>query len=463
MDKEDPNYKLLSNLVLYAHLRKQKTSYVDNIIEMCNNDYHPNRLRFSYKTTEVPSGRLAAGGDKKNQYFAALNIQNIPKPHVEMWYYITVKEALQAYPDLIQYMFEEKDGKKVERRDWKYTVTKTVDGKEEVTEYTMTRILDWVFANHPWEIEGVQEYIIEGFQQKRNIRSCFLPDEGRYWVSIDYAAEELRIAALVSGEPVWQKVFTEGGDVHESTAKAIWGEENYNRDLRKLAKGANFGILYGQNEYNFAEKFDGDIEKSRAFLDQYKGSLPVLFRWVNAHQRSSQQHGMITTYFGRPIRTKSYFDSGDYKKAAYARRLSVNATIQGTGADVLKIAFMKLWKQIFSNEENRDKVKFLLTVHDEINYQIKKEDVRTIVPMIIKIMRLQLPEWSFPLDVGLSLGNRWGMDFDFVFDTNTFQILHPKGDPYNPEKKVKIVENDNHQTWEDKETEVEYEMPKLEF
>ena len=172
---------------------------------------------------------------------------------------------------------------------------------------------------------------------------------------------------------------------------------------------------------------------------------------------------MITTYFGRPIRTKSYFDSGDYKKAAYARRLSVNATIQGTGADVLKIAFMKLWKQIFSNEENRDKVKFLLTVHDEINYQIKKEDVRTIVPMIIKIMRLQLPEWSFPLDVGLSLGNRWGMDFDFVFDTNTFQILHPKGDPYNPEKKVKIVENDNHQTWEDKETEVEYEMPKLEF
>lgn len=463
MDKEDPNYKLLSNLVLYAHLRKQKTSYVDNIIEMCNNDYHPNRLRFSYKTTEVPSGRLAAGGDKKNQYFAALNIQNIPKPHVEMWYYITVKEALQAYPDLIKYMFEEKDGKKVERRDWKYTVTKTVDGKEEVTEYTMTRILDWVFANHPWEIEGVQEYIIEGFQQKRNIRSCFLPDEGRYWVSIDYAAEELRIAALVSGEPVWQKVFIEGGDVHESTAKAIWGEENYNRDLRKLAKGANFGILYGQNEYNFAEKFDGDIEKSRAFLDQYKGSLPVLFRWVNAHQRSSQQRGMITTYFGRPIRTKSYFDSGDYKKAAYARRLSVNATIQGTGADVLKIAFMKLWKQIFSNEENRDKVKFLLTVHDEINYQIKKEDVRTIVPMIIKIMRLQLPEWSFPLDVGLSLGNRWGMDFDFVFDTNTFQILHPKGDPYNPEKKVKIVENDNHQTWEDKETEVEYEMPKLEF
>lgn len=461
MDPSDPNYKLLQNLVKFAHLRKQKTSYVDNIIEMCNNDFHPNRLRFSYKTTEVPSGRLAAGGDKKNPYFAALNIQNIPKPHVEMWYYITVDEMLQHYPEMKDLMYDE-NGK--EKREWHYTKRTISEGQVETeVNYTMTRILDWVFANHPWEIEGVQEYIIEGFQQHRNIRSCFMPDDGRYWVSIDYAAEELRIAALISGEPVWTKVFSEDGDVHESTAKAIWGEENYNRDLRKLAKGANFGILYGQNEYNFAEKFDGDINKSREFLEQYKGSLPVLFRWVNAHQRVSQQKGMINTYFGRPIRTKSYFDSGDYKKSAYARRLSVNATIQGTGADVLKIAFMKLWKQIFSNEANRDKVKFLLTVHDEINYQITKEDTRAIVPLILKIMKLQLPEWPFPLDVGLSLGNRWGMDFDFVFDKNTLQILHPKGDPYNPEKKVKIVENTNHQTWEDKETEVEYEMPTIEF
>lgn len=464
MEKDDPNYRLLSNLVKFAHLRKQKTSYVDNIIDMANNQYHPNRLRFSYKTTEVPSGRLAAGGDKKNPYFASLNIQNIPKPHVEMWYYITVKEALQHMPDLFDHMFEEKDGKKVEKREWKYTKrTLTSDGVDKEVNYTMTRILDWVFADHPFEIEGVQEYIVEGFRQDRNIRSCFMPDEGRYWVSIDYAAEELRIAALISGEPVWQTVFATGGDVHESTAKAIWGEENYNRDLRKLAKGANFGILYGQNEYNFAEKFDGDINKSRAFLEQYKGSLPTLFRWVNAHQRISQQRGMVNTYFGRPIRTKSYFDSGDYKKAAYARRLSVNATIQGTGADILKITFLKLWKQIFSNEENRNKVKFCSTIHDEINYQITKEDTKTIVPLLIKTMRMQLPGWKFPIDVGLSIGNRWGMDFDFVFDPNTFEILHPKGDPYNPEKKVKIVENTNHQTWEDKETEVEYEMPTIEF
>ena len=456
----DPNYKLLSNLLQYAHLKKQQTSYVDNIIAMCDNVYHPDRLRFSYKTTEVPSGRFAAGGDKKNQYFAAANIQNIPKPHVTSWYYVTLDDALKYLPDLQTHMYAP-DG--TEYRDFHYIKREiTSTGVDTTTDYHMAHILDWLFADKPFNLPNVQEYVVEGFKQHQNIRSCFVPDDGRYWVSIDYAAEELRIATLVSDEPVWTEVFSTGGDVHVSTAYAIWGKENYTKDLRKLAKGANFGILYGQNEYNFAEKFDGDINKSRQFLEQYKAALPTLFRWVAAHQRQSQQKGVVTTYFGRPIRTKYYFGLNDYRKTAYAKRLSVNATIQGTGADVLKLAFMKLWKQIFSNDSNRDKVKFLLTVHDEINYQITKEDTKTLVPIIIKLMRLQLPNWKFPLDVGLSIGNRWGMDFDFEFDPNTFEILHPKGEPYNPNVQVKVVENPNNQTWEDKEPEIEY-IPTIEF
>ena len=124
---------------------------------------------------------------------------------------------------------------------------------------------------------------------------------------------------------------------------------------------------------------------------------------------------------------------------------------------------MKLWKQIFSNDANREKVKFCSTIHDEINYQITKEDCRRIVPMIIKCMRLQLPNWEFPMDVGLSFGNRWGLSFDFNFDPNTFEILDPKGDPYIPNTVVKEVKQDNHQTWEDKETEFEFVLPTIEF
>ena len=461
MDPSDVNYKLLSNLVEFSHLRKQKTSYVDNIIEMCNHEFHPNRLRFSYKTTEVPSGRLAAGGDKKNDYFAALNIQNIPKPHVQMWYYIPTETLLEHWHNVKDVMYKEVDGKQVIKRDWKYQKDEyTNDGKVNSTLYTMTEILGYTFADQPFNIPGVQEYIIEGFKQDRNIRSCFLPDEDRYWVSIDYAAEEIRVPTLITKEPVWLDVFCNNGDVHESTAKAIWGAENYNRDLRKLAKGANFGILYGQNEYNFASNFGGDLNKAREFLDNYKKTLGTLFRWVAEHQREAQKKGMVTTYFGRPIRLKSYFDSDNYSKRSYGKRLSVNATIQGTGADILKIAFMKLWSNFFKDDVNRKYIKFLSTIHDEINYQISKEHVKKIVPMVIKCMRLQLPNWEFPMDVGLSLGNRWGMDFDFRFDPNTFEILGPKGDPYTPKeepkKEVKVEEVKQ-------ETTEEFELPTIEF
>lgn len=460
MDPLSPNYKLLNNLKEYAKLKKQKSSYVDNIIEMCNNPAHPNRLRFSYKNTEVPSGRYSAAGDKKNRYFGTLNIQNIPKPHVEDWYAIKLEDAYKFFPDLDDIMYYTDDkGVRHEHRSFEYTKRTITEGQvAQETKYEMTHVLDWLFANHPFELPGVEELVVEGFKQNQNIRSCFLPDDDRYWVSIDYAAEELRIAAILSGEPVWSTVFATGGDVHKSTAEAIWGKENYTKDLRKIAKGANFGILYGQNEYNFAEHFNGNIDKSREFINQFKASLPTLFRWINAHQHQAQQKGYVNTYFGRPVRLKSYFDTGEYKWSAYAKRLAVNATIQGTGADILKITLMKLWRQIFSNDANRDKVKFCCTIHDEINYQITKADTKTIIPLLIKTMRLQLPNWTFPIDVGLSIGNKWGMDFDFIFDPVTFQVIGPKGDVYKPKPKTEKVE-----VKEEVTSDKEFEMPTLEF
>lgn len=445
-----PSYRLLSNLIKFNKLRKLKTSYIDNIIQMCDNPQHPNKLRFSYKTTEVPSGRLAAGGDKKNPYFAALNIQNIPKPHVTMWYYVTIQQLQQHAPQFLS-GYNPTDPN---QREFHYT--------HDNTTYTLTVILDFVFSDHPFNVPDMQEYTIEGFIQDRNIRSAFMPDPDRYWVSIDFSAEELRVPTLLTKEPVWLKVFSEGGDVHKSTAYALWGKENYTKDLRKLAKGANFGILYGQNEYNFAHHFDGDIDKARDFLNTYKTTLSTLFRWVAAHQAQAKKNGMVTTMFGRPIRLRSYFNSDQYSKVSYAKRFCVNATIQGTGADILKIAFLKLWSNIWSNPSNRQVVKFLNTIHDEINYNVSKDKARQVIPILIRCMRLQLPTWEFPMEVGLSIGNRWGLSFDFNFDTTTFEVTTPKGDPYNPDNKPHIVAPTK-QTYADKATEIEYDLPTIDF
>lgn len=205
MEKGTKEYQFLSDLSKYATLVKQKSSYIDNVIEMCNNEFHPNRLRFGYKTCEVPSGRLAAGGDKKNDFFANLNIQNITKPHAHMFFVAHQDKVKTKYPDMIKMLDE--------------------SGTREEGVYDDAwcfRILDWIFWDKPFNIEGEQEMQSEGFDQKLNIRSAFCSDENAYWVSLDFNAEEIRVPALITKEPVWLNTFISGGDVHRNTAIKLW-------------------------------------------------------------------------------------------------------------------------------------------------------------------------------------------------------------------------------------------------
>ena len=423
MEKGTKEYQFLSDLSKYATLVKQKSSYIDNVIEMCNNEFHPNRLRFGYKTCEVPSGRLAAGGDKKNDFFANLNIQNITKPHAHMFFVAHQDKVKVKYPDMIKMLDE--------------------SGTREEGVYDDAwcfRILDWIFWDKPFNIEGEQEMQSEGFDQKLNIRSAFCSDENAYWVSLDFNAEEIRVPALITKEPVWLNTFISGGDVHRNTAIALWGEENYSRDKRKMAKGANFGILYGQTARHFAENFGISYEEAQDFVTRFKTSLPVLFSWVAQHERAAAKNGTVYTLFGRPRRVAYWMRHPQQSMVAFGKRTAVNTTIQGTGADILKIAFIKLFKQFYSPKDYRSVVRFLNTVHDEINYSVRKDAMNVVVPLLIKCMRLQLPNWEFPMEVGLGIGNRWGQCVDFEFDKNDFHILKPKMEECHEKHEEKPVE-----------------------
>ena len=425
LDKGTNEYQFLSDLSKYATLTKQKSSYIDNVIEMCNNEFHPNRLRFGYKTCEVPSGRLAAGGDKKNDFFANLNIQNITKPHAHMFFVAHQDKVITKYPDMIKMLDE--------------------SGTREECEYDGAwcfRIFGWVFWDKPFNIEGEQEMQSEGFDQKLNIRSAFCSDENAYWVSLDFNAEEIRVPALITKEPVWLNTFISGGDVHKNTAIKLWGEENYSRDKRKMAKGANFGILYGQTARHFAENFGISYEEAQDFVTRFKTSLPVLFSWVAQHERAAAKNGTVYTLFGRPRRVAYWMNHPQQSMVAFGKRTAVNTTIQGTGADILKIAFIKLFKQFYSPKDYRSIIRFLNTVHDEINYSVRKDAMNVVVPLLIKCMRLQLPNWEFPMEVGLGIGNRWGQCVDFEFDKNDFHILKPKMEAYHEKvEEVPVEEN----------------------
>lgn len=446
LDKNDPNYQFLNDLQEYATLTKQKSSYVDNIIEMCEtNEFHKNRLRFSYKTCEVPSGRLAAGGDKKNKFFASLNIQNITKPKISNWYtekedlvyskYPQLKELLDASGTLEECSYE---------GHWYY------------------RIFGWIFSEIPFEIEGQPNKVVEAFGQNLNIRSAFLPDPDHYWVSIDFNAEELRIPALITKEPVWVKAFSSGGDIHKETAISIWGAENYTKQKRKMAKKANFGILYGMTAKNFAEDFGMTMDEGQEFVDNYKASLGTLFKWVAGQEKLAEQNGTVYTLYGRPRRTKWYFEQDKWSWKSFGKRTAVNTTIQGTGADILKLVMIQLFKKYYLGQENNNKpltdvVRFKNTIHDEINYQIKKDKLNEILPGIMKIMRLKIhaPYDSFNMEVGLEIGNRWGQCVGFRFSKETLTCIEPSYDIVEPEHSAK----------QDKavQEEVQEELPEISF
>ena len=218
-------FPALKSYINYKKTAKLLSSYIKPLMKEYENRGY---CRFAYKTTEVPTGRLACGKDGKNSFFSPINAQSLPKPHVKM-------EDVFDLGD--RNLFSKKDN----------------------------IIMGYKFVYSSYDEEGkhiVPEdptYIgwVEGMDDDLNLRMAISPkmledsgDDEFLYCSFDYAAEELRIAANLSREPNWVEAFTSGNDIHKSTACAIWGEEHYNRDYRKMAKYANFSILYGASSHS---------------------------------------------------------------------------------------------------------------------------------------------------------------------------------------------------------------------
>lgn len=439
MDKADPNYSFMQDLVHYNNVQKQLSSYVDNIIEMCEADVplRKDMLRFNYKLTLVPTGRLAAGGDKKsNGFWANLNIQNIPKPHPADYHVISVEECEKTNPELLEagrkedgtledVWYYEWEGKKIKiDRIFNYLMTpikwdKIITNKEGHTaKYPST---------FPFKNESSTAKIMEGADQHLNIRSIFKPmSKDHYLMSLDYSGQELRACALLSGEPAWTEAFVHGKDVHRSTAEKIWGAENYDKEKRKKAKAANFGIIYGMGAYTLASRNGMTPEEGEEFYRQFQEGLPVLFSWISMVQKQGKKNGTVYTMFGRPRRVAYWYNHPDYRMHAFADRTCANTIVQGTAADISKIAIIKVYKNILSNPNNFDIVRWHSTVHDEINYHVRKDKAKLIAKEINKLMILRMANWPFSFETGLSFGNTWGSLFDFNYDLKTCEVGTPK-------------------------------------
>lgn len=369
----------LKNLVEYKKLFKFDNSYLETLLKISSNeerDKHP--IRFNYFTCRVPTGRLACGTDGKNSFFSHVNFQSLPKPHSHNYY------VHKATADQIA-------------------------NKED--------LCGWFFDENKENCVGVTA----GQDPHLNVRRAIRPEtDDAVIVSVDMKAEELRLAANVYNEPTWIKAFNSGQDIHKATAIRIFGEENYCKEARKKAKTANFGILYGSSAYGFHNQFpDMSLEECEDFIDKFKAALPAIEASQRNAVRYGKNNGCIRTYFGRPRRVKYYFNNPSRSMQGFGKRTCMNTQIQGAAADCLKLMLIRLWNDLFVPYKDKG-VKWLGSIHDEINYIVPKFLLKEVVPIIMNCQTVKLPGWPVVLEPDLSIGKTFGslIPFDIVYNSD---------------------------------------------
>ena len=220
----------------------------------------------------------------------------------------------------------------------------------------------------------------------RAIRTAFVAEKGFVLAGFDYSQMELRIAAFLSGDEKLIEIFRSGQDVHTSVASSVFKvkAEEVTAEMRRRAKVINFGIIYGMGVLALKQNLGTTREEAQEFLNKYFETFSTLAIYLDKVKAETARRGYTETFFGR----RRYFE-GIHSKIPYIRaqaeRMAINAPVQGTGADVIKLAMIKISEFIDKEGLNKD-VFPLLQVHDELIYEVNENKVKTIAPKIEKIM-----------------------------------------------------------------------------
>ncbi len=238
----------------------------------------------------------------------------------------------------------------------------------------------------------------------KEIRRCFIPDEGCLFFSADYSQIELRVMAHLSQDPNMMDAFVHGYDIHAATAAKIYGKDvaDVTRDERSKAKRANFGIIYGITIFGLAERLDIDRAEAKQLIDGYFTMFPRVRDYMEQSKEMARQHGYVETFFHRR-RYLPDINSSNGTVRGFAERNAINAPIQGSAADIIKVAMVRI-HQRFKRENIQSKM--ILQVHDELNFNVlpaEKEQVERIV--------MEEMQAAYPLSVPLVADCGWGKNW----------------------------------------------------
>jgi DNA polymerase-1 len=238
----------------------------------------------------------------------------------------------------------------------------------------------------------------------REIRRCFVPEPGCKWFSADYSQIELRIMAHLSGDENMIEAFREGQDIHRATAAKIWKKplDEVTDSQRKSAKQANFGIIYGITTYGLAQRMGIDNSEARQLIDDYFETFPKVREYMEQSKETARKQGYAETLFGRR-RYLPDINSKNGTVRGFAERNAINAPIQGSEADIIKLAMIRIHRR-FKEEGIRSKM--TLQVHDELNFSVYPDEAEQVERIVIEEMQ-NAYSLSVPLTADAGWGSNW--------------------------------------------------------
>ena len=241
----------------------------------------------------------------------------------------------------------------------------------------------------------------------KEIRKAFIPrDENHVLISADYSQIELRIVAAISGDVNMCAAFKIGKDIHTATAAKVFNVEEsaVTKEMRYKAKSVNFGIIYGQGAFGLAENLKISRGEAKEIIDNYKKQFPNIQKYMDDTINFCKEHGYVQTLMGRKRWLKD-INSANFTVRGFAERNAINSPIQGSAADMIKLAMIKIHQE-FTTQNFKSRM--LLQVHDELVFDAHKDEVEIIKPVILHCMQtaLKLPN-DVPTDAEIGVGDNW--------------------------------------------------------
>jgi DNA polymerase-1 len=245
-----------------------------------------------------------------------------------------------------------------------------------------------------------------GSEYGLKIKSCFVATKGYTLLSFDYSQQELRILAHLTGEERLIEAFKKNQDVHKMTAAQLFNTpyDKVTKEQRSVAKTINFGIIYGMSSYGMSEGLQIPVEDAAKFIDAFYTNFPKIKEFYDKYMKEGLTRDVVETMLGRRRYVKNYPQQKFLDNAT--KRVLMNYPIQGTAAELMKLAMVKIWNDVV---KKRDDIRLLLQIHDDLVFEVKdsQQSVKTNARKIADVMQHIYP-LVVPMDVGVKIGKKWG-------------------------------------------------------